>query len=296
MKSIKFILFVAAALVAFTSIESCQKMDRPELGEIIQDPEPPPYNPLKSFWSFENNTDDAGESELTAIEENISYVAGVNGQAVKIGEDGYILLKGVGDTVVFPNEFVSLPADTLAAPGSLSLSFWMNAAGPVEGGAQGVFSISNSKEFWGNFDIFLENHNNAADPSEAFIKFHMFNANAPSGSSEQWSEIKVPGVLNKWTHIAVTYDAATSQLSLYVDGEPTGIHNKVLADGNYGALKYNNFNGMVLGTYQFQTSPTLTNHGPEDWAKSLNGSLDQFRFYNKALTEAEIDQLFTSKD
>ena len=136
----------------------------------------------------------------------------------------------------------------------------------------------------------------AADPSEAFIKLHMYNENAPSGKSEQWSEIKVPNVYNKWTHIGITYDSATSMLNLYVDGALTGL-SKALADGNYGKLKYKDFKGLVIGTHQFMTDPSLTsNHGREDWAKSLNGAIDQFRLYNKALTADEINQLFTSKD
>lgn len=297
MRTIKSIIFSLVGLATLLILPSCQKMDRPELGEIIQDPEPPAYNPLKSFWAFEENADDAGENDLTAITEDISYVEGVNGKAIKFGPNGYFLLKAVGDTVRFPNEFVSLPADTLANPGSLTLSFWMNGTGPVQNGAQGVFSISNGKEFWSNFDMFLENYSNEADPSEAFIKFHMFNANAPSGQTEQWNEIKVPNVLNKWTHIAITYDAATSQLSLYADGQPTALANKALADGNYGPLKYNDFNGFVIGTHQFMTTPSLTtNHGKEDWAKPFNGAIDQFRLYNKALSADEVNQLFTSKD
>ena len=296
MKSIKYLAYSVLVMVAAAGFSSCQKMDRPEMGEIILDPEPPPYNPLKSFWSFEDNTDDAGELNLTAVTNNVSYVDGINGKAISFGTDGYMLMTGIGDTVTFPNGYVALPVDTLANPGSLSFSFWMNVPGPVDGGAQGVFSFSHGKEFWGNFDMFLENNNNTADPSEAFIKFHMYNANAPSGQNEQWSEIKVTGVLNKWTHIGITYDSATAMLNLYVDGALTGL-SKALAGGDYGKLKYNEFKGLVLGTYQFMTNPSLTtNHGREDWAKSIKGPIDQFRLYNKALTADEINQLFTSKD
>jgi hypothetical protein len=296
MKSLKYIVYSFGVLLSVLSFSSCQKMDRPEMGEIIQDPEPPPYNPLKSFWSFENNTNDAGENNLTVTEKNVSYVDGINGKAIQFGTDGYMLMTGIGDTVTFSNGYVSLPVDTLASPGNLSFSFWMNVPGPVDGGAQGVFSFSNGKEFWGNFDMFLENNNNTADPSEAFIKLHMYNANAPSGQNEQWSEIKVPGVLNKWTHIGITYDSATAMLNLYVDGVLTGL-SKTLAGGDYGKLKYNDFKGLVIGSYQFMTDPSLTsNHGREDWAKSIKGPIDQFRIYNTALTAAEINDLFTSKD
>jgi len=32
-----------------------------------------------------------------------------------------------------------------------------------------------------------------------------------------------------------------------------------------------------------------------DWGKPFNGSLDQFRLYNKALTTAEVQSLFQNK-
>lgn len=277
-------------------IASCQKMDRPEQGEIILDPEPPPYTDLKDFFAFENNLTDQGESKLTATGTAVTYVTGVTGQAAKIGAGGYILTTGIGDTVRYPNGFYGVGRDTLSSLGSFTLSFWMNGVGPVDGGAQGLFSISNKSEFWGNLDLFLENDNNPADQSEAFLKVHMFNAGVASGNGEEWNEIKIPGALNKWTHIAVTYDAATSKFTIYADGAATAIKDKVLGGGNYGKIKFNNFNGMVIGTYQFQTVPTLTNHGPESWARSFNGSLDQFRLYNRALSASEINGLFTSKN
>src|SRR5262245_10678740 len=87
-------------------MNACQKMDRPELGTIIKDPETPPYNPLKRFWAFENNVTDGGENKLTPTSSDVSYVAGIKGQALKFGANGYLLLKTKGDTVRYPNEFV----------------------------------------------------------------------------------------------------------------------------------------------------------------------------------------------
>jgi hypothetical protein len=280
------------ALLFGMAATSCQKLERPELRELILDPDPPAYNPLKSYWSFENNVTDAGENGFTGTAKNLTYTAGINGQAIQVGPDGYLLLKGVGDTVNYENGFLGVPADTLARLGSFTLSFWMNGVGPVQGGAQGLFAISHKNEFWGNLELFLENWDNG---SEAFLKIHMFNANVEGGNGEEWNEVKIPDALNKWTHLALTYDENTSQLSLYADGQPTSLHNKVLGGGNYGKIKFNDVNGMVLGTMQFQTDPSLTNHGPEPWAKSFNGALDQFRLYNKALSAAEITDLFTSK-
>ena len=282
-------------LIAALVITSCQKMERPELKTIIMDPTPPPYNALKSYWQFENNTNDEGESKLKATTKNVTYVAGISGQAAKIGADGYILLKTIGDTVRQPNEFVTLPADTLRNLGSYTVSFWINGTGPVQGGAQGLFAISHKTQFWGNVEIFLENWSNAGDASEAFVKVHMLNGGAAGGVGEEWNEIKIPGMLNKWSQLAVTYDAATSKITIYGNGQPTSINGKVLGGGNYGQLKFSDFNGMVLGSFAFQTAPSLTNHGPEGWAKSFDGAIDQFRLYNRALTASEITELFNSK-
>ncbi len=86
MKSYKILLLCLSSMITFSLvITSCQKLDRPELKEIIQDPTPPPYSSLKSYWPFENNVTDEGENKLTATSNNISYVAGINGQAAKIG-------------------------------------------------------------------------------------------------------------------------------------------------------------------------------------------------------------------
>ncbi|MFL5789451.1 MAG: LamG domain-containing protein [Flavisolibacter sp.] len=282
-------------LVAGFMVTSCQKKTRPELKELILDPDPPAYSDLKSFWDFENNLTDKGENKLTPTSNNVSFVTGINGQAVNIGTDGYILFTATGDTVKYANGYKGLPADTLKNLGSYTLSFWMNGVGPVKNGAEGLFSISNKNEFWGNLDLFLENDDNPADQSEAYLKVHMFNNSVSSGNGEEWNEVKIPGGLNKWTHIAVTYNASNSQFSIYADGQPTAVHNKVLGGGSYGKLTFKDFNGMVIGTYQFQTNPSLTNHGPESWARSFIGSLDQFRIYNRALSDSEINDLFTTK-
>ena len=266
------------------SIVGCQKLDRPELGDYPVDPDPPPYSDLKSEITFDDNGNDNGENKLEPTEvKAVTFIDGVSGKAAKFGDGGYILYKADNE-VVYPNEFKATPADTLSNLGSFTLAFWMNGVGPVVGGAQGLFSISNSAEFWGNLDLFLENNDNG---SEAFLKVHMFNAGVASGNGEEWNEIKIPGALDKWTHIAVTYDSKTSKFNLYSDGVAV-IADKTLGGGSYGRVKYNNFNGMVVGTYQFQTDPTLTNHGPESWAKSFNGAIDQLRIYTKALTQAEV--------
>ncbi len=273
------------ALAIGLIISACQKMDRPPLTELILDPPPPPYSTLKSFWAFEGNSGDSGQYRGVVVEKNVTYVPGITGQAAKFAIDGYLLVANIHDS--------------LKIPGSFTLSFWMNGVGPVQGGAQGLFAIGNKNEFWGNLELFLENHNNGA---EAFLKVHMFNSGVASGNGEEWNEVKIPNALNKWTHIVVTYNQANSELAIYADGVPVDANggdpgtSKVLGGGNYGAVKWKDVGGMVVGTYAFQTNPTQANHGAETWARSFNGAMDQVRFYiTKALTPTEVTELFNSK-
>ena len=185
---------------------ACQKLERPVLKELILDPPPPPYSILKSYWSFDTNLRDTGQYRAVTTATNVTLVPGISGQAAKIGAEGYLLVSAVNDS--------------LKTPGSLTVAFWMNGVGPVVGGAQGLFAIGNSAEFWGNFEMFLENNDNGA---EAFLKIHMYNYGVASGNGEEWNELKLPNTLNKWSHIAVTYNAATSQIVLYKDGQATAL-------------------------------------------------------------------------
>ena len=272
---------------------SCQKMERPALGDYPEDPKPPALQILdsKSYWAFDGKAQDTGVWKQTTTPKNVSYVPGVTavpdvtgGEAVQIGDKGYVMVPAMNDE--------------LKNPGSFSVAFWMKGAtGPIQGGAQGIFAIANSTQFWGNLEIFLENYTDASDPNAVFMKIHLFNANV-TGGGEAWlanDDVKLKDVLNKWTHIALSYDAATSTISLYKDGVVTAVNKTVLGGGTYGPVKWENTNGLVIGSFAFQTAPSLTNHGPESWAKSFNGALDQVRIYTKAITATEVKNLFDNK-
>ncbi|MEO6915229.1 MAG: hypothetical protein ABI151_05800, partial [Chitinophagaceae bacterium] len=74
------------------------------------------------------------------------------------------------------------------------------------------------------------------------------------------------------------------------------VTNTIIQAGAYGPLGFADAGGMVLGAFQFMTTPSLTtSHGAEPWAKNFPGMMDQFRIYNMALTDAEVNTLYTTK-
>jgi hypothetical protein len=86
------------------------------------------------------------------------------------------------------------------------------------------------------------------------------------GSQDRSATGSAPLPLNTWTHLAATYDG--SILRLYVNGIQVGL---LVQSGN-----------MIVSTR------TLRIGGNTVWGEYFNGTIDDVRIYNRALTEAEI--------
>ncbi len=108
------------------------------------------------------------------------------------------------------------------------------------------------------------------------------------GGNEWRGKITVGGVVydaisdntytqNKWVHLAVTYDNAT--LRLYVDGVLQGTTASVTGDITYTGTK-----NPVIGTWS-----------PGDTTEIFNGTIDEVRIYNYALTGEEINASMNSR-
>ena len=112
---------------------------------------------------------------------------------------------------------------------------------------------------------------------------------------------RLPGhILNgDWHHIAITYDQTTSKISYYIDGEKatnvSDASSTWLTNGApHGPVMFQDTYGFVLGGWNKHAN--LGNGAPTDaWIQSWQGGLDQFRLYNKALSDSEVKALYDSK-
>ncbi|WP_329105020.1 ricin-type beta-trefoil lectin domain protein [Micromonospora sp. NBC_01699] len=77
--------------------------------------------------------------------------------------------------------------------------------------------------------------------------------------------------MNAWSHLAVTVDPATSSVKLYVDGV---------------------VQATIALTKPLNNQPTVTNIGTDFASSWFKGSIDDVQAYQKALTPAEIAQVF----
>jgi len=273
-KNIIFYLFPVLAILA---LGSCQKMKRPELGDYIADSNPP-NGPLRFFAAMDGTGADQLRNAVDSIKANfpasngLTSVAGVTGKAMQ-GADG--------KAIVYPS------ANDFSKATSFSISLWMKNTAQV-GRTEFVFSLVDDKYGWHHSAIFLLVENQT--PTQTTMKL---------GLMDQWLEgtFTKPLFDGNWHNIVYVYDQTTSKMTYYFDGaEVTGMtapQTDVKNGGSpRGAVDLTSAKKLILGGWNKHGGAK----GPtDDWIKTYTGSLDQFRLYNKALSAAEVQALFTNK-
>jgi hypothetical protein len=264
----KLNLYIMTAALLSVGLSSCQKKYDPasfappiNIGGYTSASEVAKAN-LVAYWGFNGNLVDS-VSNTAAVNTGTTFSAGVKGQSFQGALDSYAL---------------ATPSAAIIGLKSFTAMFWVNTP-PPSVGVIGLFSLAKTDGFWGNIELFYENGStNAAGK----LRIHLFN-----GVDDRTLEVNtLVNMFDKWVHMAVSYDEATSTVTLYVNG--ARITSGKL-DGLTGPLKIVNPGKITFGTVQFMTNPSQTSvHGAEPWASFLTGRLDEVRIYNKALTDIEV--------
>jgi Concanavalin A-like lectin/glucanases superfamily len=194
-------------------------------------------------------------SGTTAADASGSGPAGTltNGAAWATGRTaGAVLLDGV-------NDFVELgdPAP-LQLTGSMTVSAWVNSAAfPVDDAA----IVSKRGAVGYQLDT-------TVDRGPRKIGFKLTNSSG--GDMFRYGATTLRA--GTWYHVAGVYDAATSELHVYLNGQ--------LDDGE--------LLGTVSSTQQNSSANVHVGGRPGSSSFNLDGRIDDVRIYNRALTQTEI--------
>jgi hypothetical protein len=256
----------------------------PVAGGYVNSNDISPSN-LVAYFPFDGNVNDTkGGVTGGATSGTTSFVPGRKGQAYQGSANGFISYANPG------------PLATLT---SFTVSLWLNT-NKHDGGAQGVFTLAKQDgSFWGNFFLMIEGNNSSSN--RMFMKLHFEKNTAPF--IEHWAEphgfgttdYRPDDMYGAWRHVAWTYDAATSKVRFFINGEkrelPPGTEDrKADAAGTpLGPLNFKNATKFVIGGFQNQLGAPF--NAPEPWMLPYTGKLDEFRIYNKALSDIEINAL-----
>ncbi len=271
--------FAIAALL----LSGCQKLDRPALSDFPQDTNPP-GGPLKFFAAFDGTTSNPLMNAVDSIRATfpsnnpLGSIDGISGKAIQGANKKFIKY--------------AKPNDWAAQAKSFSISFWYRKDGQTRNntgtnGPEYIASFKSNNGHWSGSSmlLFLEG-NNAAGMVKVMI--------ADAAVADNWFTWEggntIPGLLdNRWHHVVLTYEAANSTMTLYVDGVANP--NK-RTWGTHGNI---NFNNNAITEFRIGAGPN-DNLDSDDWLSStFKGGIDQFRMYTSVLTNAEIQALFNSK-
>ena len=290
----KIFITKTTIIVAMTLfIASCTKVEKdddftkgdapPVAGGYTNSSEVAPSS-LVAHFPFDGTISDVKNSVTGGVASGTSsFVTGRKGQAYKGSSNAFIVYSNPG---------------AIATLTSFTVSMWVNT-NRHDGGAMGVFALGKQDgSFWGNFFLFIEGQN-PATPQEMFMKLHFEKNNAPF--VEHWIEpngaFRAVDMYGAWRHITWTYEATTSKVGWYINGQkktlPPGAENRI-ADGSgtpLGPLNFKNPTKFVIGGFQNNAGAPF--NSPEPWMLNYTGMLDEFRIYNKALSEIEISAIVT---
>src|ERR1044072_9476342 len=165
----RYIKGVIILSVLIITINACQKIEHPPLGDYPKDANPP-GGPLKFYAAMDGTNVDSTKAYF-GTDNDVSYVdGGVSGQAAQIdgSKNGYISYSKAND---------------FGASTSLTISFWMNItlAQKDNDHAVCILALSSTTNFWGNATFYADN--NAKSPSDSMdLKMHF----GGPGGGDNW--------------------------------------------------------------------------------------------------------------
>jgi hypothetical protein len=282
----KYINKFSAWLLLFAvgaGFSACQKVERPGLSDYPRDANPP-GGPLNFYAAFDGTTNDPLMNAVDSVraafpsDNPLTFVDGVRGKALK-GESKKFLK-------------YTKPNDWATQAKSFTISFWYKKDGQTKNntgtnGPEYVMSFPSSNGHWSGANMFVMlEGNNASGQVKVMI--------ADKNMADNWftweADRSIAGLFdNAWHHMALVYDAATSGMTLYVDGVA---NPNVRTWANHGDI---NIDNSKITEMRIGNGPK-NDINTDDWlSSSFKGNLDQYRMYSKALSAAEVQALFANK-
>ena len=179
-----------------------------------------------------------------------------NGAVFAGGKNGNGLsLDGVNDYFEAPE------TASIDIRGTITISAWINRRTQLTNGQEQTIA---RKDEGGGYLYHFRQGNLGNDPNNDLLVY------TPGAGASHHTAANLSLGINTWHYAAVTYDADTDRVKIYLDGQEV-LNEEDTVSGGYssgsGALTI----GSLRGTANFH-----------------DGSIDDVRIYNRALTQAEI--------
>lgn len=236
--------------------------------------------------SFENSVADSKNGISGGVGTAVTYAPGIKGQAYKGSSSSFIAYSTV--------------ANSLVGVKSITVSMWINT-NPHTGGAQSLFMLPKTTDFWGNIFTLVEGTGPA---TTMLMKNHIQKDVTPSIPwSGQFIEHTganlLPNMFGSWKHVVWMYNGTSSTYSMYIDGKkldlPASLAKRYASDPlaggvGYGELANSNVSKFIIGGFQQHLGAPWG--AADGWMLNYTGLMDEFRIYNTVLSDNEVVALY----
>lgn len=296
MKTVKIrssFLSAAVVMMAVAGMMSCKKSSSsgptppPLIGGYASSDSVEQAN-LVAYWPLDADVNDhKGSVAGTGV--NVSYVAGVRGQAYQGSATTYASFT---------------PSATMQGLTSFSVSLWYwQPAQPIgtPNSPQGMFFLADANG--ANADIIVENEHYAPVSGDS-LRLHA-GLTFPAATNYRGFTMETfdTAAIGKWVHFAMTYNGGTSTYVVYQDGKPMNnasaygnTTSTVLLDGPTGSNPQGNINWAssppVEGTIGTWAAGVYGISNPVGTNGNFMGKLDEIRLFKVALTGPEVAGLY----
>lgn len=224
-------------------------------------------NGLIAYYNLNGNAGDSSGNNLHGTPTSPVATMGHNG----IAGSAY-LFNGSSDYILVPQNNLLAPAN------ELSVSVWVKPLGFWAGRDQGNMIVANGNEaeaFWQFLYYDGDGLPFVLDTTTERVGFSIRFADGTAKGVECPNYIHT----NNWYYLCFTYDGAIEKL--YV--------NNVLVDtAHVSKVMGIPTSPMTIGRYIHPSQPTT-------WPYYVNGIIDELYIYNRALTEQEVNILYTEQ-
>ena len=243
---------------------------------------------LLAHWSFDGSLNESISNTAPITSTGTSFGAGVKGQALNLA-NGYAL-------------YPIIPKLNLTNFGSITVSAWVKVDNNGKT-ASNVFSLTEgtaTQTDWNHGLVNMLIETGHATTTDDTLVLHPSYATYNTGVMQLGDNINDYGVretdfktvhgTNKWVHYVMRYRAADSTIDVFANG--IIVSNNNFRKRNTGPLVLPALGAQALigGFANINTGFALA---PVQTFESLfTGSIDELRFYNTALSDADISSLY----
>jgi hypothetical protein len=260
------------------------------LGGYVSSDSVAPSN-LVGYWPFDADGNDHKGGLTATTTGSASYsTAGVRGKCYTGGDSVFL-------TFTLPSG-----GGSYSSLGSYSESFWFKVSAQ-DTVTQGVFFMEGANtqdELVTEIEPFKAGVSGSDDSVNVHTGFNDLNGPAYQLFVPETFDTNAVG---KWVHEVITYNGGTSVYTVYQDAIPMGTKtafsnggyitpNPMWTDGNattpLGMIGFTSDppKTLLIGTWPDQL------FGQSQAHNTFRGNLDEFRIYNKALSQQEVSGLF----